>query len=144
MVFREQFWARLKTLDVELVNLLHLLHKWHHYEEKNAYIKIIPHLNSVNIIATIIPLTSSTSKTVTTFVPTPESQSWVPFQTLADFKYTETAVASQLSEKLINKQLNRFCNKWLIGGSHLTIHTYNNMQKSLEKAREYGIKVSCK
>jgi len=79
-----------------------------------------------------------------TFVPTPESRPWAPFRTLGDFEYTETAVIGQLSEDLVNRQLNGICNKWSIGGSHLTIHAYKDMQKSLEKAREYGIKVSHK
>ena len=78
------------------------------------------------------------------FIPTPESRPWVPFRSLADFEYTETAIVGRLSEYLVNRQLNGFCNKWSIGGSHLTIHTYQDMQKSLEKARDYGIKVSHK
>ena len=101
-----------------------------------------PHPNSVNTVAKIIPLTSSSSQAATTFVPTPESRLWAPFRTLADFEYTETAVVGRLSEDLVNRQLNGFCNKWSIGGSNLTIHTYKDMQKSLEKARDYGIKVS--
>ena len=108
----------------------------------DTYIKIIPHPNSVDTVATIIPLTSSSSQAATTFIPTPESRPWAPFRTLADFEYTETAVVGRLSENLVNRQLNGFCNKWSLGGSHLTIHTYKDMQKSLEKARDYGIKVS--
>ena len=76
------------------------------------------------------------------FVPTPESRPWVPFRTLADFEYTETAVIGRLSENIVNKQLEGFHKTWSIGGSHLTIRTHKAMQQSLERAREYGIKVS--
>jgi hypothetical protein len=96
---------------------------------------------------TIIPLSSgatlsSSSQPATTFVPAPESRPWAPFRTLADFEYTETAVKGLLSKDLVNKQLAGFNKKWTIGGSHLTIHTYKDMQESLAKAREYGVQVS--
>lgn len=68
----------------------------------------------------------------------------MPFQTLADFEYTETAVKGLLSKDLVNKQLAGFNDKWSIGGSHLTIRTYKDMQDSLEKARAYGVQVSCR
>jgi len=112
----------------------------------DVYIKIIPHPNSVDTSATIISLTSRSStpsQVPMTFAPTSECRPWAPFRTLADFEYTETAVIGKLSENLINKQLEGFHNTWSIGGSHLTIHTYKHMQESLEKAQEYGIKVSC-
>ena len=75
------------------------------------------------------------------FVPTPESHLWAPFRTLADFEYTETAVKGLLSEDLVNRQLVGFNEAWSIGGSHLTIHNYKDMQKSLAVAREFGIQV---
>ena len=65
------------------------------------------------------------------------------FRTLADFEYMETAVKGLLSEELVNKQLAGFNKGWTIGGSRLTIHTYKDMHKSLAKAREYGVQVSC-
>jgi hypothetical protein len=36
-----------------------------------------------------------------------------------------------------------FHQKWCIGGSHLTLRTYKDMQDSLAKARGYGVQVSC-
>jgi len=53
----------------------------------------------------------------------------------------ETAVTGLLSKELVNKQLAGFNKGWAVGGSHLTIHNYGDMQKSLAKAREYGVQV---
>lgn len=113
----------------------------------DTYIKIIPHPHSINTEATIVPLVSNntsspSSRAEKTFVPAPESRPWAPFRTLADFEYTETAVTGMLSGDLVNKQLAGFNDKWSIGGTHLTIRTYKDMQESLGKAREYGIQVS--
>ena len=71
-----------------------------------------------------------------------ESRPWAPFNTLADFEYTETAVKGLLSEDLVNRQLAGFNERWSIGGSHLTLRSYKDMQESLAKAREYGVQVS--
>lgn len=97
---------------------------------------------------TIVPLTSSNTSTSSsqaaeTYFPAPESRPWAPFRTLADFEYTETAVKGLLSKDLVDKQLAGFHGKWSIGGSHLTLRTYKDMQDSLAKAREYGVQVSC-
>jgi hypothetical protein len=97
---------------------------------------------------TIVPLTSSktslsSSQAAKTYFPAPESRPWAPFRTLADFEYTETAVKGLLSKDLVDKQLAGFHGKWAIGGSHLTLRTYKDMQDSLAKAREYGVQVSC-
>lgn len=75
------------------------------------------------------------------FVRTPVSRPWAPFKTLADFEYTETAVKGLLSKDLVNKQLAGFNEGWSIGGSHLTIRNYNDMQQFLANAREYGVQV---
>ncbi len=108
----------------------------------NTYIKIIPHPHSINTDVTIIPLVSNnTSQAEKTFVPASESRPWAPFRTLADFEYTETAVTGLLSEDLVNKQLAGFNKNWSIGGTHLTLCTYKDMQESLVKAREYVIQV---
>jgi hypothetical protein len=105
----------------------------------DVYIKIIPHPHSSNP-ATIIPLTSNDASAMN-FVPNHTSRPWAPFKTLADFEYTETAVKGLLSKDLVNKQLAGFNEGWSIGGSRLTIHNYKDMQRSLAKAREYGIQV---
>ena len=96
---------------------------------------------------TIVPLTSSntspsSSQAAKTYFPAPESRPWAPFRTLADFEYTETAVKGLLSKNLVDKQLAGFNGKWSIGGSHLTLRTYKDMQEYLAKAREYGVQVS--
>ena len=87
-------------------------------------------------------MSPGSSQTAVVFAPIPESRPWAPFRTLADFEYTETAVKGLLSQDLVNKQLAGFNDRWSVGGSHLTIHTYKDMQQSLAKAREYGIQVS--
>ncbi len=112
-----------------------------------VYIKIIPHPHSNNTDITIVPLSLSTGSPASTlpvaaFLPVPESRPWAPFRTLADFEYTETAVKGLLSKDLVDKQLAGFNKKWCIGGSHLTLRTYKDMQDSLAKAREYGVQVS--
>jgi hypothetical protein len=99
----------------------------------------------------IIPLTSSntspaplpSSQAAKSYLPAPENRPWAPFRTRTDFEYTETAVKGLLSKDLVDKQLAGFHGKWSIGGSHLTLHTYKDMQDSLAKAREYGVQVSC-
>ena len=99
---------------------------------------------------TIVPLTSSNislsssqaSQVAETYFPAHESRPWAPFRTLADFEYTETAVKGLLSKDLVDKQLAGFNGRWSIGGSHLTLRTYKDMQDSLAKAREYGVQVS--
>jgi hypothetical protein len=97
---------------------------------------------------TIIPLalsntSLSSSQAAETFFLAPESRPWAPFRTLADFEYTETAVKGLLSKDLVDKQLAGFNEKWTIGGSHLTLCTYKDMQDSLTFAREYGVQVRC-
>ena len=99
---------------------------------------------------TIVPLSTScntslpSSQTAETYFPASQAESrpWAPFRSLADFEYTETAVKGLLSKDLVDKQLVGFHGKWSIGGTHLTLRNYNDMRDSLEKAREYGVKVS--
>jgi hypothetical protein len=110
----------------------------------NEFIKIIPHPHSPDPTPTIIPLTLSPSLSNNAsgpiFRPQYNPWPWAPFQTLADFEYTETAIQGLLSKALINKQLAGFNARWAVG-SKLSIKNYNDMEKVLEKARKHTIQV---
>jgi hypothetical protein len=71
----------------------------------------------------------------------PSAKPFAPFRTLADFEYTETAVQGLLPRHLIDKQLAGICGLWCPSGSNLTIKNYADMKKSLDAAREYGVRV---
>ena len=109
----------------------------------DIYLKVITHPHSVNSEVKIIPLTGqSTSLESIKYVPEPVSKSWAPFWTLSDFEYTETAIQGLLSKDLVDKQLAGFYKGWHTGESHLTIHNYGDMQKSLCKAQAYILQVN--
>ncbi len=108
------------------------------------FIKIIPHPHSLDSTAIIMPLDSSLSPSIkatgSMFQPRSEPWPWAPFQTLADFEYTETAIQGLLSKSLVNKQLAGINSKWAFG-SRLSIKNYNDMEKVLEKARKHTVQV---
>lgn len=74
-------------------------------------------------------------------MPQPELRAWSPFETLADFEYTETAILGLLPKWIIDKQLAGFNSKWA-KGSRLTIKTFAEMDNVLTKARKYFVQVS--
>jgi hypothetical protein len=73
----------------------------------DEFIKVVPHPNSLDPTAMIIPLsaTLSTNAPGPVFQPQSDPWPWAPFETIADFEYTETAIQGLLSKKLVNKQL---------------------------------------
>jgi hypothetical protein len=73
--------------------------------------------------------------------PEPPSHPWAPFENLADFEYTETAVLGLLPKWIINKQLAGLNSNWA-EGSRLTIKNFTDMDKVLSKARKYFVQVS--
>jgi hypothetical protein len=113
----------------------------------DSYIKIIPHPHSLVLTPVIIPLSFSTMLNASTslhtqkheYIPHLVDRPWAPFLTLEDFEYTETAVTGLLSKDLVNKQLSGFNSQWEIGGSCLTLHSYNDM--ALQQARRYVVQV---
>lgn len=74
-------------------------------------------------------------------MPQPEPRPWAPFENLADFEYTETAVLGLLPKWIVNKQLAGLNSNWA-EGSRLTIKNYTDMDKVLSKARKYFVQVS--
>ena len=74
-------------------------------------------------------------------MPQPEPRPWAPFQNLADFEYTETAVLGLLPKWIVNKQLAGLNSNWA-EGSRLTIKNFTDMDKVLSKARKYFVQVS--
>jgi hypothetical protein len=110
------------------------------------FIKIIPHPHSVDPTPIILPLDSSLSPSIKAkspvFQPRSEPWPWAPFQTLADFEYTETAIQGLLSKKLVNKQLASINSNWAVG-SKLLIKNYSDMEKVLMKALKHTVQVSC-
>ena len=73
--------------------------------------------------------------------PEPEPRPWAPFENLADFEYTETAVLGLLPKWIVNKQLAGLNSNWA-EGSQLTIKNFTDMDKVLSKARKYFVQVS--
>jgi hypothetical protein len=110
----------------------------------DEFIKIVPHPHSLNPNPTIIPLTLSSSLSINASGPIFQPQSdpwpWAPFQTLADFEYTETAIQDLLLKALINKQLVGINSRWAVG-SRLLIKNYNKMEKTLAKAQKHTVQV---
>ena len=110
----------------------------------DEFIKVIPHSHSPDPTPTIIPLTLSPSLSINAsgpvFQPQFDPWPWAPFQTLADFEYTETAIQGLLSKALINKQLAGINSRWA-AGSKLSIKNYNDMEKALAKARKHTVQV---
>jgi hypothetical protein len=74
-------------------------------------------------------------------MPQPEPRPWAPFENLADFEYTETAVLGLLPKWIVNKQLAGLNSNWA-EGSRLTIKNFTDMDKVLSKARKYFVQVS--
>lgn len=108
------------------------------------YIKIIPHPHSPNSTIKIIALSTSNSvahSEHTNYIPRPEPRPWAPFENLADFEYTETAILGLLPKWIVNKQLAGFNSNWA-EGSKLTIKNFTEMDKVLSKARKYFVQAS--
>jgi hypothetical protein len=108
----------------------------------DEFIKVISHPHSLDPTPTIIPLTLSPSLSDAgpIFQPRSDPWPWAPFQTLADFEYTETAIQGLLSKSLINKQLAGINSGWAVG-SRLSIKNYNDMEKVLTKAQKHTVQV---
>ncbi|KAF8798516.1 hypothetical protein BYT27DRAFT_7122910 [Phlegmacium glaucopus] len=107
------------------------------------YIKIIPHPHSPNPTAKIIVLNTLNSESAfhsgcPTYMPQPEPRLWAPFENLADFEYTETAILGLLPKWIIDKQLAGLNSNWA-EGSRLTIKNFTEMDKVLSKARKYFV-----
>ncbi|KIM88694.1 hypothetical protein PILCRDRAFT_2888 [Piloderma croceum F 1598] len=101
------------------------------------YIKIEPHPHSLESKTRIIPL-DGTASAMTSADSTPANiphlttRPWVPFRNHADFEYTETAVEGLLSKKLIDCQLAGISGSWSKNGSHLTLCSWADMERSLD------------
>ena len=96
------------------------------------FIKIIPHPHSLDPTPIIVPLDSEPSPSLSkatnpVFQPRTEPWPWAPFQTLADFEYTETAIQGLLSKKLVDKQLAGINSAWAVE-SRLSIKNYINQE----------------
>ena len=114
----------------------------------HEYIKIIPHPHSPDPTTIIIALSSLNSPAArhlehTTYMPHPEPCPWAPFENIADFEYTETAILGLLPRWIINKQLAGLNSSWA-DRSRLTIKNFTEMDKVLSKARKYFVQVSKK
>ena len=107
------------------------------------YIKIIPHPHSRDPTPKIIVLNTSNPASHSecpTYMPKPEPHPWAPFENLADFEYTETAIMGLLPKWIVNKQLAGLNSNWA-EGSHLTIKNFTEMDNVLSKARKYFVQV---
>lgn len=71
----------------------------------------------------------------------PITKPYTPFQTLADFQYTETAIIGTLSKDLVNQQLAGLSGPWVDGQSNITVKKYDDMHHALAKAHNYVVKV---
>jgi hypothetical protein len=116
--------------------------------QSRMFIKIVSHHHSQLTEPTIIPLdissqmdTSSTSGSAKPPDDNREDRPWAPFRTLADFEYAESVITGGMSKETINLQLHGLRNGWATG-SNITFRNYDDMEKSMEAAREYGTRVS--
>ncbi|KAG6823709.1 hypothetical protein H0H92_009286, partial [Tricholoma furcatifolium] len=106
----------------------------------DVYIKIVPHPHS-SLPATIIPLDTATASLPTsTYHAKPSDKPWAPFRTLEDFEVTEFAVRSLLKKDQINTLLQGVNHRWTSGKTKVTLQNYEDMQKSLDHARNYIVK----
>lgn len=74
-------------------------------------------------------------------MPQPDPRPWAPFENIADFEYTETAVLGLLPKRIVDMQLAGFNSTWA-EGSRLTIKSFAEMDKVLSKARKYFVQAS--
>ncbi|KAK7020981.1 hypothetical protein R3P38DRAFT_3397478 [Favolaschia claudopus] len=66
---------------------------------------------------------------------------WAPWNSLADFGYTESAVKGVLSKDIIDMQLKGLSGPWSNpGGSRITMKDYRDYKLYLAKARTLGVK----
>ena len=110
----------------------------------SMYIKIMHHPHSGVSEPTIIPIegdieaSDSASKPI--FVPQSVSKPWAPFQTRADFKYTESVVQSRLNTAGIDAQLYGIHHGWC-QQSNITLWSNADMQKFLNATWSCVVKV---
>ncbi|KII82987.1 hypothetical protein PLICRDRAFT_58595 [Plicaturopsis crispa FD-325 SS-3] len=126
--------------------------KTHHPTGDGAIYAIIPHPHDpdpnqdrrvINLDDGVNPVDCHDSAFDSAPVTAPRlpAKPWAPFRTLADVEYTEGAVKHGLRQPLVNDQLRRMHHgSWAPSGTNITIRHYNDMQKSLKAAREYGVK----
>ena len=110
------------------------------------YIKIVPHPHSPDPTTRIIPLNNSKSNSASelaspVYMPQPELHPWAPFESLADFEYTETAIKGLLPKWIVDKQLAGINSSWA-EGSQLTIKNFAAMDERLTRARKHFVQVS--
>jgi hypothetical protein len=110
-----------------------------------VFLKITPHPKSVNQESLIIPLvgnsTSPAKDGATPYIPQPQERPWAPFRTLEDFEVTETAIASLMPRKVVDKFLAGVTGRWSDGKSPVTVKKYSDMDVALFKARKYVVQV---
>ncbi|KAK7029277.1 hypothetical protein R3P38DRAFT_3314735 [Favolaschia claudopus] len=71
------------------------------------------------------------------------SRPYAPWNSLADFEYTEMAVQGVMSKKIIDKQLRKLADSWTNeGGSKITMHNFRDYKRSLDKGRTLGVNFS--
>ena len=111
-----------------------------------VYIKNNPHPHSLGSKTIIIPLDRTTSVVTSAdstpaYIPHPTTRPWAPFHNCVDFEYMETAIEGLLSKKLMDCQLAGICGSWPKDGSHLTLHSWMDMEHSLNSARNFAVQV---
>lgn len=113
--------------------------------DSRMFIKTIHHPHSGITKSSIIPLDAPHMEVQQEHsFPTQSSlniKPWAPFRTLADFTYAESAVTGPLSKKTVNLQLKALSSGCWAKESHITFQNYDDMEKSLNAAREYGVRV---
>jgi hypothetical protein len=110
-----------------------------------VFLKITPHPKGMNQESLIIPLagnsTSPAKDSATPYIPQPQERPWAPFRTLEDFEVTETAIASLMPRKVVDKFLAGVTGRWSDGKSPVTLKKYSDMDAALFKARKYVVQV---
>lgn len=123
-------------------------------DQSQVFIRYDQHRHNPSSTCTIIPLdlTSAQKCSKKSQHPPPSdnhpvientdvAKPWAPFRVRPDMEFAETVVEGLLGRKTVNKQLDGMHSNWTVGGSNVTFRTNDDLQISLEAAREYTQRV---
>ncbi|KIJ35457.1 hypothetical protein M422DRAFT_180706 [Sphaerobolus stellatus SS14] len=112
-----------------------------------SHIEVIHHPHSGNMTSAIIPIDISSEDHPTTsrnsmrrkFNNYNEAKPWAPFRKRADFEFARTAVTKAFDRETVETLIEGFRGRWA-SKTEITFHNFADYQKSLEAARNFGIR----
>ncbi|KAK6966944.1 hypothetical protein R3P38DRAFT_2590004 [Favolaschia claudopus] len=106
---------------------------------RGAYFKVVPHPNSAEPTSLILPLAANPAAPAAGNYK-PQDVPWAPFRSRADFGVAEIIVKGGLDSDLSKKLTEGASDGWNEGRSRVTIQSVGEMQRTLEAARQYGVR----